>query len=174
MIKDELSQIPETIENLRRGFKTGKTKSIKFREQQLANLLRGLAALDKEFETALNKDLNYSPFINLFLSKSTTAFEVENNLKNVAKWAKHRSVDTSLLVGPALSYVVPEPLGVALVIGAWNFPIYTSIGPASTAIAAGNCVLLKPSEMSPNCSNVMARLFREYLDPECYAVHIKL
>lgn len=68
-----------------------------------------------------------------------------------------------MLVGPGETYLLPEPYGVTLVMGAWNYPFATTVGPAATAIAAGNCVALKPSEMSPNTSNVMKELFEKYL-----------
>jgi aldehyde dehydrogenase (NAD+) len=61
-----------------------------------------------------------------------------------------------------------EPLGVALVIGAWNYPVYTSIPQAATAIAAGNCVMLKPSELAPHSSGVIKKLFDNYLNPDFY------
>lgn len=65
---------------------------------------------------------------------------------------------------------MPEPLGVTLVIGSWNYPLFTSLCPLATAIAAGNCVILKPSEMTPNSSNMIRILFEKYLDPSCYRV----
>lgn len=65
---------------------------------------------------------------------------------------------------PGKSYLKPEPYGVALVIGSWNYPLNTLIGPAATAIAAGNAVILKPSELAPNCSILVAKLFERYLD----------
>lgn len=70
-----------------------------------------------------------------------------------------------MLVGPAFSYIKPEPFGVALVISAWNYPVYTALPPVASAIAAGNCVVLKPSEMAPHTSNVLKALFEKYLDP---------
>lgn len=68
-------------------------------------------------------------------------------------------------MGPARSYLYPEPLGLVLVLGAWNYPIYTSIPPVATAIAAGNSVILKPSEMTPHCSNATSNLFKKFMDP---------
>lgn len=73
-----------------------------------------------------------------------------------------------MLIGPAKSKIVYEPLGVALVMGAWNFPYYTTIGPLVAAIAAGNCVVIKPSELSPNCCRKMKSLIMKYLDTNCY------
>lgn len=71
--------------------------------------------------------------------------ELEHNIEHLSEWAKDRSVETDLLNGPAFSYIRPEPLGVALVIAAWNYPVFTAIAPVACAIAAGNCVILKPS-----------------------------
>ena len=71
---------------------------------------------------------------------------------------------------PGRSYLKPEPYGVALVIGSWNYPLATSIGPAVMAIAAGNCVVLKPSELAPYCSLAISNLFEKYIDPRFYRV----
>ena len=68
-------------------------------------------------------------------------------INNFEKFAKPKSKDTSLLVGPAISYTIYEPLGVVLILSAWNYPVYTAIPPVAAAIAAGNCIILKPSEM---------------------------
>jgi aldehyde dehydrogenase (NAD+) len=73
-----------------------------------------------------------------------------------------------VVVGVGKTYVKPEPLGVALVISAWNYPIYTALPFVAAAIAAGNCVILKPSEVSPNTSKVLKQLFDDYLDPHYY------
>lgn len=66
------------------------------------------------------------------------------------------------------SRIIPEPYGCSLVIGAWNYALYTTVAPAAEAIAAGNCVCIKPSEMTPYTSNLIQRLFTEYLDNDCY------
>jgi aldehyde dehydrogenase (NAD+) len=74
----------------------------------------------------------------------------------------------NVVVGTGKTYVKPEPLGVALVISAWNFPIYTALPFVAAAIAAGNCIILKPSEISPNTSKIMKQLFDDYLDSHYY------
>jgi len=68
-------------------------------------------------------------------------------IDNLEKFSAKRSMDTTLVCGPAKSYICPEPLGVVLVISSWNFPTYVAIPPVAYAIAAGNSVILKPSEM---------------------------
>lgn len=127
--------------------------------------------MQDEILLAIQKDIGYgnAKTGNLF-GLGPTIGEVEYTLKHFESWSKKRSVDTSLLVGPADSYILPEPFGVTLVIGAWNYPSATTIAPAASAIAAGNCVALKPSEMAPHNSNVMKALFEKYLDKDCYTV----
>ena len=79
------------------------------------------------------------------------------------KWTKPKSINTSLIAFPGSSKIVYEPLGVVLVISSWNYPLYTAIPPIAGAIAAGNCVVLKPSELAPYSSNLLVQLFK-YLD----------
>ena len=81
-----------------------------------------------------------------------------------------RPVDTPLLVGPGRSFEYPEPLGVINVMAAWNYPYYTLLGPASQVISAGNCCLMKPSELAPNCSKAVKKLCEKYLDNRCYKI----
>jgi len=72
-------------------------------------------------------------------------------------------------LGPATTRIVYEPLGVVLVVGSWNFPIFTTIGPLISAIAAGNTAVIKPSELAPFTSNIIKRLIFRYLDTNAYA-----
>ena len=76
-------------------------------------------------------------------------------MENLHKFMADESVDTPMSLGPAKSYIIKEPLGVVVIFGAWNFPVTTSIGPMISAIAAGNTVVLKPSELSPFTSSVV-------------------
>jgi len=77
-------------------------------------------------------------------------------------------VDTPSLIGPAKSKIVYEPLGVALIMGSWNFPFFTTLGPLVAVIASGNCAVIKPSELSPNCSRKIKSLLTRYLDSSCF------
>jgi aldehyde dehydrogenase (NAD+) len=74
------------------------------------------------------------------------------------EWTKEEVVDTPLMCGPGKSYIVHEPLGVVLVMGAWNYPLYTTIGPLFQVIAAGNCAVIKMPEISPHSSKAIAKL----------------
>jgi len=77
---------------------------------------------------------------------------------------KDKVVDTPIGVGPGKSYIKYEPLGVVLIMSAWNYPYYCLLGPLSQVIAAGNCAVLKPSEISPNCCQAIYKLCQKYLD----------
>ena len=77
-------------------------------------------------------------------------------------------VDTPMLIGPAKSKIVYEPFGVTLIMGSWNFPYYTTLGPLIAVIASGNCAVIKPSELSPNCSKKMKTLLTRFLDTNAY------
>lgn len=73
-------------------------------------------------------------------------------------------------MSPAHSYLKPEPRGVILVIGSWNYPLFTTLSPLANAIAAGNCVIIKPSEVSSASCHVIKTLITKYLDNECFQV----
>jgi len=96
--------------------------------------------------------------------------KIDHAISHLSSWAASKSVDTPMLLGPACSRIVYEPFGIALVMGSWNFPFFTTIGPFIYAIAAGNCCIIKPSEMSPQCSRVMKRLLVRFMDSGSYCV----
>lgn len=98
-----------------------------------------------EFDEALQKDLGYSQFMSFFLSHTITHNEMKHCLDHFEKWSKPTSVDLPIMIGVGKAYVQPEPLGVALVLSAWNYPVYVALPFVALSIAAGNCVILKPS-----------------------------
>ena len=119
----------------------------------------------------MNLDLGYQNIGSTkLLGISGTVKLIEYNIKNIDEWTKERPVHSNLMVGTANCKIIPEPYGCSLVIGSWNYPFYTTISPAIEAISAGNCVCLKPSELSPYCSNLIKELFEKYMDSSCYQV----
>jgi aldehyde dehydrogenase (NAD+) len=90
-------------------------------------------------------------------------------LKNVKGWYRQH-VDTPMMLGPGDSYVIHEPFGVCLILGAWNFPMGTIISPLINAVAAGNATISKPSELAPNSSRVVAQIIRDGLDENLHKV----
>ena len=169
MISDDTANIKPTLSELKKSFRTGKTLPVQYRKQQLRNLLRGMKELEPKFHAALEKDLGIAtPLVGRLVSTNLTMDEIELCISEVDRWVRPESTDLPLLVGPGKSYIQPEPLGVALVIGAWNYPVTTSVPYVATAISAGNCCVIKPSELAPHSSNVIAELFEKYMDKECY------
>jgi aldehyde dehydrogenase (NAD+) len=162
--------IPSVVARVRRTFATGRTRDIEWRRQQLRALERLVTENEGAIADALAQDLGRKPFEAWLADIASTAGEAADAAKNVGKWAKrkHRRLEFAQL--PGRGWVEYEPFGTVLVIGAWNFPFALTLGPAVGAIAAGNAVVLKPSEVSPASSALMAELVPRYLDADAIAV----
>ncbi len=156
--------------SLRATFDSGRTRPLAWRKEQLAGLRRMMEEGEDELLDALRLDLG-RPKVEAFAADiGHTKQELRHMAKHVERWMKPTKVHMPLLVAPAKGWIVPEPLGVALVIAPWNYPIQLLIEPVGAALAAGNCVLAKPSELAPACSAAMARLLPRYVDPEAVTV----
>jgi aldehyde dehydrogenase (NAD+) len=164
------SDVAKTVARLRQTFATGKTRSIEWRKEQLRALNRLMVENETKIADALDKDLGRSPFEAWMADIASTAGEAKDAAKNVRKWMrrKYRLLERSQL--PGRGWIEYEPYGTVLIIGAWNFPFVLTLGPAVGAIAAGNAVVLKPSEVCPASSALMAELVPKYLDPDAIAV----
>jgi len=169
-VKAPTTDIPATVRRLRETFKTGRTRSLDWRQQQLQALEKMMVENEPAIAVALEQDLGRKPFEAWLADIVSTAGEAKDAAKNVRKWMrrKYRRLELSQL--PGRGWVEYEPYGTVLIIGAWNFPFALTIGPAVGAIAAGNTVVLKPSEVSPASSALMAELVPKYLDPDTVAV----
>ena len=166
----EHQDIPTVVAGLRKTFASGRTRSVEWRRQQLQALERLVTENEPAIAEALAKDLGRKPFEAWLADIASTAGEAKDAAKNVGKWTKrkHRMLEFAQL--PGRGWVEYEPYGTVLVIGAWNFPFALTLGPAVGAIAAGNAVVLKPSEVSPASSALMAELVPKYLDGDAIAV----
>ncbi len=164
------ADIPAIAARLRQTFASGRTRSVEWRREQLHALGRLMTENESAVADALEKDLGRSPFEAWLADVASTTGEAAYAAKNVGKWMKrrHRLLEMSQLPGRA--WIEYEPFGTVLVIGAWNFPFALTLGPAVGAIAAGNTVLLKPSEVAPASSALMAELVPRYLDNDAVAV----
>lgn len=94
--------------------------------------------------------------------------DVDHSIGKLDAWAADEVIDTPITLAPGKTKLVYEPLGVAVIIGPWNFPYYCTIGPLIAAIGAGNCAVIKPSEGSPTTMYVMKKLVDQFLDTSCY------
>jgi aldehyde dehydrogenase (NAD+) len=164
------SDIPETLALLRRTFASGRTKDVEWRKDQLLKLEKMMVENEVAIADALAEDLDRSPFEAWLADSASTAAEARFAAKHVKRWTrrKYRRLEFPQL--PGRGWIEYEPYGTVLIIGAWNYPIYLTLGPLVGAIAAGNTVVLKPSEIAPASSKLMAELVPKYLDTDAIAV----
>ncbi|CAL8265672.1 unnamed protein product [Merluccius merluccius] len=158
------------VERARRAFCTGRSKPLENRIRQLNNLRRFLVERQAEIAEASKKDLNRSEVgIQLFETLGLES-EIQLVIRKLKQWAAPRPVEKNLLTLSDTLYIQPEPLGVVLVIGAWNYPWAVTMFPLIGAIAAGNAAVVKPSEVCVHTAKVMEELLPVYLDKELYPV----
>lgn len=149
---------------LRAGYRSGITRPLAWRRSQLQAMVRMLEENEGELQAALATDLGKPVTEGYLTDIAYVASEVKMMLKNLERWNKPRKVRTPLVAMPSKSRLVPEPLGVVLVIAPWNYPIQLLLVPVAGAIAAGNAVVMKPSEVSVATSTALARLVPKYFD----------
>ncbi|MBM4359171.1 MAG: aldehyde dehydrogenase family protein [Deltaproteobacteria bacterium] len=158
------------VAQLRDVFESGRTKTYAWRTGQLEALGRMLAENEREILDALRSDVG-KPALEAYTAEvAYTAGEAAHARKSLRGWMKPERVSTPVISQPGTSRIHREPLGVALIIGPWNYPFQLVMGPLVGAIAAGNCVVLKPSEVAPAVSALVAKLVPKYLDTDCIAV----
>ncbi|KAK7467379.1 Hexadecenal dehydrogenase [Stygiomarasmius scandens] len=155
---------------LKAGFYSGKLKSIAYRKYQILQLAYLIKDNAKRFEEAFASDLGRPPLESNFFEIGACVGEIYNDYKNVEKWAKPEKAPFSFLWFAMNPTIYKEPKGVVLVISPFNYPMFLSVLPVSSALAAGNTVVLKPSESTPATSALFAELFPKYLDPDLVRV----
>lgn len=146
------------LQPMRDYFETGVTKLYQFRRDQLLKLRAAVIAHADALQEALYKDLKKSPEESWVTETGFLLSEISNAIKHLNSWMKPERVGTNLLNMPSKSYVITEPLGVVLIISPWNYPFQLLFTPLAGAIAAGNCVVLKPSEFAPATSAIMKQI----------------
>ncbi|GMH10389.1 hypothetical protein Nepgr_012230 [Nepenthes gracilis] len=152
------------VEELRGRFNLGRTKSYEWRVTQLKGISKMIDEREKEILEALQKDLS-KPEIEAFLTEiNLLSSSCKLAIKELKHWMMPKKVKTPLLTFPSSAEIVSEPLGVVLIISAWNFPLLLSLDPVIGAIAAGNAVVLKPSELAPATSSLLSNLLPKYVD----------
>jgi len=149
------------LQSLRDYFKTGNTLPYEFRRQQLMRLKKSILDHEQELYGALNADLKKSPEESWVTEVGFVVAEINHTLRHLKKWMKPEKVSTNLLNFPSKSFIYKEPLGVVLVIGPWNYPFQLLFTPVIGAIAAGNCIVIKPSEFATATSDIMEKIIQE-------------
>jgi len=151
-------------------FRTGATRAVEFRRAQLGRLAGALDRHEADLLAALQADLGKSPFQGYATELGPVQMEIRHALRNLRRWSAPRRRRTPWFVAPARGWVQAEPFGVALILGPWNYPLQLLVSPLVSAIAAGNCVVLKPSELAPRTAEVITTLVRENFAEEYIAV----
>ncbi|WEO76740.1 aldehyde dehydrogenase family protein [Cryobacterium sp. SO2] len=158
------------VMRMRAGYDSGRTRPIAWRRAQLRALRRLLTENQGALQDALHADLRKSPTESDVTEIGILVREIDHTLRHLGRWLKPRRVPVPLVVLPSTATIVREPLGVVTVIAPWNYPVQLLLAPLIGAIAAGNTVVLKPSELAEATSALIARLVPVYLDREAVAV----
>jgi aldehyde dehydrogenase (NAD+) len=153
-------------------FKSGITKSYTFRKEQLKQLKKSILSHEQDLYEALYADLKKSPEEVWATETGMVMAELNTAIKNLRNWMEPERAGTNLLNMPSGSRVMKEPLGVVLIIGPWNYPFQLLINPLIGAIAAGNCVVLKPSEFAPATETVMKKIIEDVFSKE-YILYVQ-
>jgi aldehyde dehydrogenase (NAD+) len=158
------------VQRLRNAYANGRTRPLAWRRFQLQQMKRLLREHEADLLQALRADLGKPELEAWEIDIASLSREIDDLLKHLADWAAPQPVHTPLAAMPGRAAVLHEPLGVVLVIGTWNNPVYLLLLPAAGAIAAGNAVVVKPSEIAPRTADVLSRLLPKYMDEQTFAV----
>src|SRR5882757_4236679 len=143
---------------LRQYFQSGATRSYEWRKRQLLLLKQAVIQYENEIHQALYTDLKKSPEEAYGTETGLVLAEINTTLKNLRKWMRPRPVRTNLVNLPSSSRIYRDPLGTVLIIAPWNYPFQLSLIPLAGAIAGGNCVVLKPSELAPATAAILEKI----------------
>jgi aldehyde dehydrogenase (NAD+) len=158
--------VQQCLQTQRSHFATGITKPLAYRRAQLLALKTQILAATTDFNAALKADLGKCEWEAFMGEISLVTGEIDHALKHLDDWNKTKAVPVGLTSQPAKAQIVPEPLGVVLIISPWNYPFMLALGPLVSAIAAGNCAVIKPSEITPHTSARLARLIADTFEPQ--------
>ena len=162
--------IPELVQVQKNHFSTQQTKDVSNRKKLLKNLLGEITKREKDIINALYLDFKKSEYESVMTETSLVISELKRTIKNIHHWAKPQSVMPSVLNFPSSSKIYKEPYGTVLVIAPWNYPYQLAMVPLIGAISAGNTVVLKPSELTPNTSKISKEILEAVFDKNVVAV----
>ncbi|MGB7441978.1 MAG: aldehyde dehydrogenase [Coleofasciculaceae cyanobacterium] len=158
------NKITDIVSQQRHFFSTGKTKDVNFRIEQLKQLRQVIVDNQDIIVEGLQADL-HKPHLEAYAFEIGVVKEIDHALKHLKSWVKPKKVSVPLEQFPASATIYPEPLGVVLIISPWNYPFQLAISPLVGAMAAGNCAVIKPSEIAPHTSQVIAKIIEQNFDP---------
>ena len=160
----------ETVQKQREFFLTHATKDIAFRKKNLEKLLTYVQKYEGRILEALHADLHKHPFEAYGSEIGLVLEELKYQIKHLHRFARPKQKLNNLLNFPGVSQIIPQPYGVVLVMAPWNYPFQLLMNPLIGAMAAGNCVVLKPADYSRNTSAVMAEMIRECFDEKYVSI----
>ncbi|XP_017646140.1 aldehyde dehydrogenase family 3 member H1 isoform X1 [Gossypium arboreum] len=166
----DIDSAKEVVQELRASFVAGKTKDYEWRRTQLKAMLKMMDENEPQIVAALRDDLSKPELESSIYEIAMLKNSCKLALKKMKHWMMPEKAKTSLATFPSSAEIVSEPLGVVLVISAWNYPLLLSLDPVIGAIAAGNAIVLKPSEISPATASLLAKLVANYMDSSCIKV----
>ena len=175
---NEIQENLRSLEKLQPGFDQMREAQLadpmpglETRRDRLQRLLKGLEEHEEAFTQAISKDFGQrSAFETANYDITVTLADIKYQIRNLARWMRIRKRSVPLHLMPGRARIVPQPLGVVGVISPWNFPVFLSLSPVAGAIAAGNRVMLKPSEWTPKTSTLLAELASEAFEPDEFTV----
>nr|NP_001260775.1 aldehyde dehydrogenase type III, isoform U [Drosophila melanogaster]AGB93308.1 aldehyde dehydrogenase type III, isoform U [Drosophila melanogaster] len=165
-----MANFDDTLQRARLAFSSGKTRNVSFRRKQLENLLRCYEEHENEIISALEADLRRPKQESLIVETEFMKNDIRHILFQLDEWVQSEKPPKSFVNMMDDVQIYNDPFGVVLVIGAWNYPLQLLLVPVASAIAAGNCVVIKPSEIAANCAKFIADVIPKYLDNDCYPV----
>ena len=159
-------KISEILKKQRDYFSSGATKSVKDRRKILIRFRESIKNNEQAIIKALKDDFSKPVFESVATEIGIVEKELTLAIKNIWKWQQARKVGSTILNFPSSDYILYEPYGTTLIIAPWNYPFQLAMGPMIGAIAAGNTVVLKPSELTPNTSAIIAKIVSDVFDPD--------
>lgn len=163
-------KIVATVARLRQAFDAGVTRPLAWRLQQLRQFAVMLEDNEDAFHQALGSDLGKPEFEAFVTETSFVMAELKYVMKRLPRWLKPKRVKSALVVQPSSAKIYREPLGVVLIIAPWNYPLQLALAPLIGALAGGNAAVVKPSEVAPATSALIAKLVPKYFDQDAVAV----
>lgn len=165
-----IDAIPELITTQKSFFATQQTKDISFRKKQLQSLQKELTKREDDILKALHADFKKSEYEGVMTETSIVLAELKTTIKKLNSWSKPKRVTPALLNFPSSAKIHKEPYGITLIIAPWNYPYQLALAPLIGAIAAGNTVVLKPSELTPNTSTIIREIIESIFDKKYITV----
>lgn len=162
--------VAERLSGVHDAFDRGTSRPLAWRRAQLKGLECMLVEQEAAFCAALADDLG-KPAAEAWLTEVSYVIQASKYARrNLDRWARPRRVSTPVFALPGQSRVRPEPLGTVLIIAPWNYPLQLCLAPLVSALSAGNCAVIKPSELVPATSRALHEFLPRYVDPDCVAV----